>query len=455
VSRRVAVTGIGVVSSLGPSTSEFWKACLEGRSVVATIPEVWREFADYQCTIWSPLPPLDASSLGATRIELGQNDPVSLMAAHAAREALLESGLCLEERNNRARTSFVVGVDPARAGVFMGTGVGGATTFLENHSFQALSRQKRRLGRIRDSLEDDSRAREMDEILTNLAIGSRFNPFVVSMLMPNAVSALLGLKFTFTGPNVTYAVACASGTVAIGKAFRAIRSGDIDIALAGGSEFLDDDYGSIFRGFDIAGALVRDCDDPGQANRPFDKRRSGFLFSQGGAAVLLLEEWDRAIGRDATVLAEIAGYGESFDAYSMMKIDPDGVEIERMIQAALSDAGVKPQDIQYVNAHGTGTQANDPTEAAVIERVFGREVMVNSTKSLIGHTIGASGAIEAAVTVLSLKNQTTHGCRNLENPLAELGFVRSVEPRAMSAAFTQSFAFGGHNAGLVLRRFPE
>lgn len=455
MSRRVAVTGIGVITSLGLSTSEFWRGCLEGRSVVAAIPQSWREYSDYHSTIWSPLPLFDADSLGASRIEMGQNDPVSLMAAHAAREALSESGLCLEENNKRARTSFVVGIDPARAGVFMGTGVGGATTFLENHTFQALSRQKWRLSRIRNSFEDDARAREIDDILTNLAIGPRFNPFVVSMLMPNAVSSFLGLKFTFAGPNVTYAVACAAGTVAIGNAFRAIRSGDIDIALAGGSEFLNDHYGSIFHGFDIAGALVRDCDDPDRANRPFDERRSGFLFSQGGAAVLLLEEWDRAIWRGATVLAEVAGYAESFDAYSMMKIDPDGVEIERMIRSALSDAAAEPHDVQYVNAHGTGTQANDSTEAAVIERVFGRTVMVNSTKSLIGHTIGASGAIEAAVTVLSLKNQTTHGCRNLEDPLSELNFVRNVAPRSISAAFTQSFAFGGHNAGLVLRRFPE
>ncbi|HSS64992.1 MAG TPA: beta-ketoacyl-[acyl-carrier-protein] synthase family protein [Gammaproteobacteria bacterium] len=453
MSRRVAVTGIGVVTSLGLSTAEFWAGCLEGRSVVAAIPENWREFADYHSGIWSPLPPLGAESLGASRVELAQNDPVSLMAANAAMEALSGSGLSVEEKNKRARTSFVVGIDPARAGVYMGTGIGGASTFLQNHSYQSLARQKQHLGKIRDSLGEDSRARELDEILTKLVIGPRFNPFVVSMLMPNAVSSLLGLKFTFTGPNVTYTIACASGTVAIGNAFRAIRDGDIDIALAGGSEYLDDHYGGIFLGFDIAGALVRDCDDPDRANRPFDERRSGFLFSQGGAAVLVLEDWDRAIGRGAAVLAEVAGYGESFDAHSMMQIDPEGVEIERMIRTALDDARIGPRDIQYVNAHGTGTQANDPTEAAIIERVFGREVMVNSTKSLLGHTIGASGAIEAAVTALSLKDQLTHGCRNLERPIAALNFVRSVEPRNMSAAFTQSFAFGGHNAGLVLRRF--
>ncbi len=456
MSRRVAVTGIGVVTSLGLSASEFWSACLEGRTVVSTIPDDWRQFADYHSTLWSPLPKLDAESLGTTRVELGQNDLVSLMAVRAAREALSESGLCVEEKNKRARTAFVVGVEPARAGIYMGTGVGGATSFLSNHAYQMLARRKRDLGKIRDSLDaDDPRAAGIGSVIDKLVIGPRFNPFVVSMLMPNAVSALLGLKFTFTGPNLTYAIACASGTVALGKAFRAIRSGQIDIALAGGSEYLDDHYGGIFFGFDIAGALVRDCADPDRANRPFDESRSGFLFSQGGTAVFVLEDWDRAVGRGAPVLAEIAGYGESFDAHSMMQIDPDGIEIERMIRLALDDAGAQPGDIQYVNAHGTGTQTNDPTEANVIERVFGRQVMVNSTKSLIGHTIGASGALEAAVTALSLKNQTTHACRNLENPISDLNFVSSVEPQDVSAAFTQSFAFGGHNAGLVLRRFKD
>lgn len=456
MSRRVAVTGIGVVTSLGLSTSEFWSGCLEGRTVVEPIPKKWRAFADYHSTLWSPLPQLDADSLGASRVELGQNDLVSLMAVHASREAVSASGLCAEEKNKRARTSFVVGVEPSRAGVYMGTGVGGATSFLANHSYQVLARRKRELSEIKDSLDAaDPRVDALESIVQNFVIGPRFNPFVVSMLMPNALSSLLGLKFTFTGPNLTYAIACASGTVAIGNAFRAIRSGEIDIALAGGSEYLDDPYGGIFLGFDIAGALVRDCADPDSANRPFDESRSGFLFSQGGTAVFLLEEWDRAIGRGATVIAEIAGYGESFDAHSMMQIDPDGIEIERMIRLALDDARLGPANIQYVNAHGTGTQANDPTESGVIERVFGHGVLVNSTKSLIGHTIGASGAIEAAVTALSLKHQTTHGCRNLENPISDLNFVRSVEPQDISAAFTQSFAFGGHNAGLVLKRFRE
>ena len=166
----------------------------------------------------------------------------------------------------------------------------------------------------------------------------------------------------------------------------------------------------------------------------------------------MLEEYEGARRRDAPIIAEVSGYAETFDAYSMMSIASEGAEIERMMRLALADAQLAPGDIDYINAHGTGTQLNDMTEAMVIERVFGKDVLVNATKSLLGHTIGASGALEAAVTALSLQQQTTHVCKNLEQPISELDFVRSPGPREISAALSQSFAFGGHNAALVLQR---
>lgn len=452
MTRRVAVTGIGVVTSLGKSVEDFWENCLAGESKVEEIPHVWREFADYHSTLWSPLA-LDFSELNFSRVEVAQNDPVSLIAAHAARQALISSGFTLDVAGKRARTESVREISPARAGVYMGTGVGGAKSFLENHTYQTLARQKARLAGIREAMNDNApERRELEAVMDQLVLGQRFNPFVVSMLMPNAVSALLGLKFSFKGPNLTYALACASGTVAIGKAFDAVRGGQIDLALAGASEYLDDRFGGIFLGFDTAGALVRQCSEPGRANRPFDENRSGFLFSQGAAAVLALEPLEFARARGATILAEIVGYAESFDAYSMMRIEPEAREIERMIHSALADADLAAEEIQYVNSHGTGTQANDLTEAQVIERVFGCGVLVNATKSMLGHSIGASGAIEAAVTVLSIHHQTTHACLNLDDPIAALNFVRKVEPQEISAAFSQSFAFGGHNAGLVFRK---
>jgi 3-oxoacyl-[acyl-carrier-protein] synthase II len=254
---------------------------------------------------------------------------------------------------------------------------------------------------------------------------------------------------------VTYCVACASGTVSVGHAFRAVRDGQVDLAISGGSEYLKDEHGHIFRGFDVAGTLVRDCADPQSANRPFDEKRSGFLFSQGGAAILVLEELEHALRRDAPVIAEIAGFAETFDAYSMMSLAPDGAQIERMIRASLADAALEANAVDYVNAHGTGTRNNDELESKVIERVFGTSVPVNSTKSLLGHTIGASGAFEALVTALTLRDGKTHVNKNLETACSELNYVRSTEVFDPAVGLSQSFAFGGHNAALVLRRYDD
>jgi len=452
--RRVVVTGLGVVSSIGSDPIRFWSNCLAGKSSVTLIPEHWWRYADYHSSIWSTLDPIDRDEMGLTRVEVAQNDPASLFAGHAARQALTGAGLELELINKRSNSYRLAGVDSHRVGVYMGTGIGGANSFLDNYTVQVLGVQKAKLSEILSNLPEDDAARQaIGAVLESLHHGRRFNPFVVSMLMPNAISAHIGLKYSIKGPNLSYCVACASGTVAVGHAFHAVRDGTVDFAISGGSEYLDDYYGGIFHGFDIAKALVMDCDDPGGANRPFDINRSGFLYSEGGAAVLLLEELDTAVERGAPILAEVAGYAETFDAHTVMSIAPDGVQIERMMRAALDDAGMSHSDIQYINAHGTGTQANDAIESDVIGRVFGRDVLINSTKSLIGHTIGASGAIEALVTVMSLKEQRTHTCNNLEEPLTDLNFANGATSTQMDAALTQSFAFGGHNAGLVLKRF--
>jgi len=219
-----------------------------------------------------------------------------------------------------------------------------------------------------------------------------------------------------------------------------------------GAEYLGDPYGGIFRGFDIARTLASAGADLHRANRPFDRDRTGFLFAEGGAAVLVCEEAEAARRRGARPYAEITGYAETFDAHSIMSMDSSGTQIADMLAAAMQDAGCVPGDIDYVNAHGTGTAVNDEIESAVIERLFGHRPLVNATKSLTGHCIGASGGIEAAVTALSLAHQTTHACRNLEQPIRDLRFVRETGPCAIETAITQSFAFGGHNAAVVMRR---
>ena len=451
--RRVVITGAGAVSAIGTGVDEFWRNCLQARSVVAPIPENWDRYAALHSRVWSPLPDIDPEYLGVARTERLQLDPGSVLAIGAAREAFERAGFNLVADAASSRVFSLTGADAARTGVYLGTGIGGAYSFLHNHAHHLYQRAR---ATLKDYAEKRAPAQDretLDGVLALMAHAPRYHPFVVSMLMPNASSAAVAIKFSITGPNVTYCVACASGTVAVGNAYRAVRDGCVDVAVSGGCEYLNDEHGHIFRGFDAAGTLIRDCADPQAANRPFDEKRSGFLFSQGGAAVLILEDLEHAQRRGATIVAEVIGFAETFDAHSMMSLAPGGEQIERMLHAALADAGVGVPDVDYINAHGTGTKNNDETEAAIIDRVFGKSVRVNSTKSLLGHTIGASGAFEILVTALSLRDQTTHICKNLDAPLCDLNFVRAVEQFDLRMALSQSFAFGGHNAAVVLRRF--
>jgi 3-oxoacyl-[acyl-carrier-protein] synthase II len=368
------------------------------------------------------------------------------------RQAVSSAGLETSEADRRGRKFRLEAVDPGRVGVYMGTGVGGANSFLENHYHPILSRQKQALLDIAESDNiDDTGAAALRGISERMYHLRRVNPFIVSMLMPNAVSAAIGNACTTHGPNTTYCVACASGTVALGKAFCDVRSGEVDIAIAGGSEYLDDHYGYIFKGFDVAGTLATG-DDPRVVNCPFDAERTGFLYSEGASAVLMLEERERALRRGAPVIAEVAGYAETFDAHNMMSPAPDGEQIERMIRTAISSAAETPERVDYVNAHGTGTPVNDRVEAEVLGRVFGHGVCINSTKSLIGHSIGASGAVEALVTALTLRDGAAHGSKNLRDPVSDLDFAFDRRDHPFQVGLSESFAFGGHNAAVVLRR---
>ena len=453
MSRRVVITGAGVISSNGIGVAEFWRNCLQAKSVVAPVPAKWEQYANLHSRIWSPLPEINPESLGIARTERLQLDPVTVLALGAAREALEHAGFAPAPADGGSRVFTLPGTNNAKTGVFLGTGLGGAITFLQNHTHHLLRKPRADLlGYAEKHAQPDDRDK-LENILPLLTHGPRFNPFEVSMVMPNASAAAIAIKYSIMGPNVTYSVACASGTIAVGNAYRALRDGLVDVAVSGGCEYFGDEHGHIFRSFDVSGTLVRDCADAQTANRPFDEKRSGFLFSQGGAAMLVLEELEHARRRGATVIAELTGFAESFDAYSMMRLAPGGPQIESMLRAALADAGISPQDVDYINAHGTGTKNNDETETEVIDRVFGKSVRVNSTKSLVGHAIGASGAIEILVTALSLRDQTTHICKNLDTPLRDLNFVRAAGPFDLRVGLSQSYAFGGHNAAVVLRRY--
>jgi 3-oxoacyl-[acyl-carrier-protein] synthase II len=455
--RRVVITGIGIISPLGHSVEEFWNQALAGATAWGPVPEHWVNYGRTNSTIWAPLPSRDFTPWGISSVETGQLDRAEQIAIACSRQALDQAGIAYQLKNEKKNTNVVTNVDPAACGVFIGTGIGGASSLCAAIINHVAAPASMALASLRRSLPADDGgahlATSLESIRSGLRAPARYNPFCVSMSMPNGVSAVVGIKFGLHGRNATNAGACAAGTIAIGNGLRAVQSGELSIALAGGVEYLGDEWGGVFRAFDIVQTLVRAGEDPASANRPFDEKRSGFLFGEGGGAVLVLEELEHARRRSAQVIAEVTGYGETFDAHSVMMLDPSGVQLERMLALALGDAGRMATDIDYINTHGTSTVLNDETESAMLARVFGNRPLVNSTKGLIGHTIGASGAIEAAVTALSLRDQTTHVCANLEAPINGLRYVREPGQYPMDCAVSESFAFGGHNAALVLEAF--
>jgi 3-oxoacyl-[acyl-carrier-protein] synthase II len=451
--KRVVITGLGVISAIGQNPDEFWKGCLEEKTCVERIPEHWLHYGDFHSQILSPLPAIDYSKYGIGRIEEKQLDPSSLIALACSFQALDSAGFEYTRLDQKRNTYSVSMLDKGRTGVFMGTGIGGLSTFASCYSYQVLLRQKELLAKASAQLADHPVREILQRVLERMLYPRRFNPFAVAMTMPNACSANVGIKFNLCGSNNAYSAACASGTVAIGYGFKAVRSGELDVALVGGVEYLRDDYGGVFGGFDAVRALADDNEHPDKANRPFDQERNGFLFSEGGGAVLVIENLEHAQKRGAKVYAEIIGYGETCDGFNIMMMESGGTQITRMLDLAFADAEISAAEIDYINSHGTGTRLNDETETGVIEKVFGNKVLINSTKSLVGHTLGASGAIEALVTALSILHKTTHVCRNLERPMRDLNFVTQVAPYPIRTGLSQSFGFGGHNAVLILREY--
>ena len=449
----VAITGVGLLCPLGQGADAVFERLLNGEAISTAIPRQWLGYGSFQSVTWAPLPRIDFERYGLTRTDRLRYDTVSMMAIGACHEALGQAALIHGEPGHGRSGPRVTGVDPARVGIYFGTGIGGIRTTLATHSYHSMHAVRDALqGVVDDAKEPESCRRFAEGLLSRIRIERRFNPLAVTMLMSNAVSAAPGVRFGITGPCRTTTLACASGTVAVGEAFRAVARGDVDVALAGAAEYLFDEYGSIFRSYDITGALAHGFDDAARANRPFDRDRNGFLFSEGGAAALVIERESHARARGAAAIAAIAGFAETFDAYNMIAIDESGERVRAMMGAALVDAGIDGSEVDYVNAHGTGTIVNDKVECESLLRVVGERPLVNSTKGLIGHTIGASGAIEAVVTALSLRDSTVHPCVNLDHPMAPLNFPSSRQRADLEYALSQSFAFGGHNAGLVLHR---
>ena len=401
--RRVAITGLGVKTPAGLDVDTFWTTLLDGRATAGPISafDVPGHPVAYACEVADFDPALYQGPKDARR-----TDRVAQLGLAAAVDALSAAG--------------DLAADPARCAVVAGTGVGGLTT-LESQVAQSVDRGP-----------------------------ARVSPFLVPMMMANATPALIGLELGWTGPNLSVTTACAAGANAIGEAARLIRWGDVDVALAGGSEASITPVATA--AFARMGALSSNP-DASAASRPFDVDRDGFVMGEG-AGFLVLEDWGRAESRGANVLGELIGYGRTCDAHHITAPAPGGAGAIACMQAALADADLPPEDIGHVNAHGTSTPLNDAAEAEAITKVFGdRPVPVTSTKGVTGHLIGGSGAIEAVAALMAARARTVPPTANHVRADDDMAVaIVSGEPTATtgSVALSNSFGFGGHNATLVL-----
>jgi 3-oxoacyl-[acyl-carrier-protein] synthase II len=407
--RRVVITGIGAVTPIGTAATGLWDGLAARTSAVRTIsrfdPTPFRSRMAAEIPDFRPQDHLDAKR--AKRL-----DRFSQLAVTSARLALQDAAIVAERE------------DRDRVGTMMGSALGGAA-FAES------------------------------QVPGYLADGPRgLDPSLALAVFCGAASCNIAIEFGFTGPNATNAMSCASGTIAVGEAFRVVRDGRADIMLAGGAEAPIAPM--TFAAFSIIRAMSTRNDDPATASRPFDASRDGFVMGEG-AAVLVLEERGRALARGAKIYAEVVGHAYTNDAYHMTAPRPDGRQAARAMQLALADGDVAPSEVGYINAHGSSTPLNDPTETSAIKQVFGDHayrMAISGTKGYYGHALGASGAIEAAICALALDRGWLPPTLNLErpDPRCDLDCLRGAGKTASPAAVvSNSFGFGGINAALVLR----
>ncbi|HEY3606943.1 MAG TPA: beta-ketoacyl-[acyl-carrier-protein] synthase family protein [Pseudonocardiaceae bacterium] len=398
----IAVTGLGLVTPAGIGVDTTWRGLLAGVSTARTDPTLAGLPVDISCTV----PDFQPAKHVGRRSRLIHDRFVQL-AIVAAREAVADAGLDPSTW------------DGARVGCVIGCGLGGVSTWEQQH--------KALLSTGPDSV----------------------SALLIPMLVPNMIAGHLAMEFGATGPNFVTATACASGTTAIGCALQLLRDGTCDIVLTGGGEAGVSPL--IVTGFAQMGALSRRLDEPAAASRPFDVRRDGFVIGEG-SGILVLERETDARARGARVRAKLAGYGASADAHHMTAPDPDGVGVRKALRAALAMADVAPGDVDHVNAHGTSTPLNDAAEANVLHELFDGDTTVTSTKGVVGHALGAAGAIEAAVTVLTVESDTVPPTANLDSqdPAIDIDIVaKSPRSQRIDVAVSNSFGFGGQNAVLV------
>ncbi|MDP2981033.1 MAG: beta-ketoacyl-ACP synthase II [Candidatus Omnitrophota bacterium] len=408
--RRVVVTGLGVVSAIGCAKEEFWSNLIKGKNGVGPLTHF--DASQYESRIagevkdFAPhpfIPPKD----------LRRMEKFVQFGVTAAKNAIDDSGLDISK------------YDPYRIGVLVGSGIGSLRIIEEQHKV---------------ILEKGP---------------SRVTPFLIPMLIVNMAAGHIAIMIGVKGPNLCITTACASGAHAIGEAMRIIQYGDADVMIAGGTESCISALG--IGGFCALKALSTRNDEPQRASRPFDKERDGFVMAEG-CGIVILEELEHAKKRNAKIYGEIVGYGMTGDAYHMTAPDPEGEGAARCMANALKDANLKPEDVSYINAHGTSTMLNDKIETLAIKKVFGshaKKVPVSSTKSMLGHQLGAAGAVEFIICCLTIERSIIPPTINYENPDpdCDLDYVPNKARQAkVNVCLSNSLGFGGHNATLCVKK---
>lgn len=409
--KRVVVTGLGCVSPVGNTAAETWEALIVGKSGAAPITHF--DASRHKTRFAAEVKGFDGPALFGAR-EARKMDRFAQFATAAALEALAQANFTVNESNRD------------RVGVLIGSGIGGIITLLQE--------------------VDTLRERGPD----------RVSPFLVPMMISDSAAGMIAIRVGARGPNMSLATACATGTNALGEAAEMIRRGAADVMIAGAAEAAIVPVS--MAGMNVMGALSTRNDEPARASRPFDKDRDGFLMGEGGA-ILILESLEHAQARGAKIICEFSGYGASDDAYHISAPAENGAGAALSMQLAIKDAGLSVTDIGYINAHGTSTSLNDKSETAAIKTVFGEQaykIPVSSTKSMTGHLLGASGALEAVVCAKVISENLLPPTINYETPDPEcdLDYVpNQARPAAPKHVMSNSFGFGGHNATLILSRF--
>lgn len=409
--KRVVITGLGCVTPVGTGKDDFW---VNIKSGVSGIDKITRfDYTNYQTQIAGEVKDFTSEDY-ISKKELKKMDRFTQFAMVASKLAVADSELDL---NN---------IDGNRMGTVIGTGIGGVETIEAQH---------------KNLLEKGNR---------------RVSPFFIPMMIGNMAAGQVAIEFGAKGPSTNICTACASGTNSVGDAFKIIQRGDADIMIAGGTEAAVAEFA--VAGFCNMKAMSTNNDNPQKASRPFDKDRDGFVMGEG-CGILILEELESAIKRNAKIYAEIVGYGMTSDAYHITTPAENGEGAARSMQMAINDAGIEPEKIDYINAHGTSTYYNDLYETMAIKSVFGenaKNVSISSTKSMTGHLLGASGAIEAIVCALAIKDNFVPPTINLENPGEgmDLDYTPNKgKERTINYALSNSLGFGGHNATIVLKKY--